>query len=259
MLIVLEGIDGAGKSTLAEELASRFTSTHKQFTAEILHRGPLKPDADPLDEYENSLEYNAGSLTKLVICDRWYLSELIYGPLYRGRSRMDEFRWAHAEKFLEARGAARFIVTAPTAVIAERLAARGEDFLKPKDQVIVHARYLELGNRLGWRQVNTSLSPNPQVLLTLAWQLQSKVRHLAMLRTYVGPPQPSVLLVSDDSAGSPAFQPYDGAPAFHQRAVAAHRHPLIGMIDESELTPAVYKVLGEPRAYHVNEAGKVLQ
>ena len=259
MLIVLEGVDGAGKSTLAEELASHFTSTHKQFTAEILHRGPLRPDADPLDEYENSLGYNAGSLTKLVICDRWYLSELIYGPLYRGRSRMGEFRWAHAEKFLEARGAVRLVVTAPTSVIAARLAGRGEDFLKPKDQVIVHARYLELGNRLGWGLVNTALAPNPQSILTLARGMQSKVRHLAMLRTYVGPAKPSVLLVSDDSPARPAFQPYDGAPVFHQRTVAAHRHPLVGMIDESELTTAVSRLLGEPRAYHVNEAGKVLR
>ena len=257
MLIVLEGIDGAGKTTLAEELAEQFAATHPHFTTEILHRGPLKPEVDPLDEYENSLTYNAANLTKLVICDRWYLSEMIYGPLYRGRSRVDEFRWAHIEKFLQARGAVKLLVSAPLSVIEERLAARGEDFLNSEDRKFVHAKYLELGNWLGWGLVNTALSPAAQTLLTMARSYQNRVRHLAPFRTYVGPPQPQTVLVSEAFPDVPAFQPFDGAPDFHKVIVQAHRHPLIGMIQADELTPAAERALGNPTVVQVSQTGKV--
>lgn len=257
MLIVLEGIDGAGKTTFAEELADQFTSTHPYFTAEVLHRGPLKPDVDPLDEYENSLTYNAADQAKLVICDRWYLSEMIYGPLYRGRSRVDEFRWAHIEKFLEARGAVRLLVSAPLSVVEQRLADRGETFLKEDDRKIVHARYLELASRLGWGLLNTALSPRPQSILTMGRTMQNRVRHLAPLRTYVGPAHPQTVLVSEAFPDVPAFQPFDGAPDFHKVIVQAHRHPLIGMIQADELTPAAERVLGNPTVVQVSQTGKV--
>ena len=245
MLIILEGVDGAGKSTLADALITEHKSRHGSYRAKVLHRGPLDKDRDPLDEYENSLEYSAADFASLTVCDRWYLSEMIYGPLYRGRSRLDEFRWVHVNKFLEARGALKIVVTAKASTIIERLDSRGEDYLKPEHIKLVHHKYHQFGPATGWMMVNSDWPIDVKGILRTAKALEAKVRGIAHLKTYVGPPNPEVLLVSNEP-GRPAFQPYDGAPAINLQIVKKHRHPMVGMIDQSEVNGHSLKALGHP-------------
>lgn len=73
-MIIVEGPDGAGKSTLVNSLADRLRY--------IVHRnsGPPK-DVEALHERINKYR----SLPHWTICDRHAgLSELIYGPIIRG-------------------------------------------------------------------------------------------------------------------------------------------------------------------------------
>ena len=75
-LIILEGVGGAGKSTLAKALRRRGYRT--------IHCG--------FDETTTNLEaFYRDMLTSLAaptVLDRSFISELVYGPVLRGRSRL---------------------------------------------------------------------------------------------------------------------------------------------------------------------------
>ncbi|GAA5707333.1 MULTISPECIES: hypothetical protein [Streptomyces] len=74
--VVIEGGDGVGKSTLAKLLVAQhgFISVHS----------PRTPDHQDLVSRYRELLARPGRL----VLDRSFLSELVYGPLYRGHSRL---------------------------------------------------------------------------------------------------------------------------------------------------------------------------
>lgn len=76
-VLVLEGPDGAGKTTLAEALVERYDAHYVHRT---WHKG--------IDVWDHHLEAliiaNERSHEQLVIIDRLHLSEQIYGRIYRG-------------------------------------------------------------------------------------------------------------------------------------------------------------------------------
>ncbi|MEV6398497.1 hypothetical protein AB0M39_27600 [Streptomyces sp. NPDC051907] len=110
--LVLEGCDGVGKSTLGERL-----STHHGFT--MVH-SPRTPDhLDLASRYRDILAEDGK-----ILFDRCFISELVYGPLHRGRSRIN---WSQAIDLTESvikRSGVLVHLTAPPAVIHQRLLSR---------------------------------------------------------------------------------------------------------------------------------------
>ncbi|MGV9312119.1 hypothetical protein ACWDR0_07975 [Streptomyces sp. NPDC003691] len=110
--LVVEGCDGVGKTTLATRLAQDHGFT-------IVH-SPRTPDhLDLAGRYRELLDRPG-----LLVLDRCFLSELVYGPLLRGRSRIT---WAQAIDLAEAvvaRDGAFLHLTAPPTVIQQRLCQR---------------------------------------------------------------------------------------------------------------------------------------
>lgn len=82
MIIVLEGPDGAGKSTLAKTLETQFEGFAKIST---VHHGPYPHLKNPSVNYLASLrrKQHNGDKKELVILDRSWLSEPIYGKVLR--------------------------------------------------------------------------------------------------------------------------------------------------------------------------------
>ncbi|MEU3183037.1 hypothetical protein ABZ707_02305 [Streptomyces sp. NPDC006923] len=110
--IILEGCDGTGKSTIATHLARThdFNTVHSLRTPDHL---------DLAGRYRDLLQ-QPGRL----ILDRCFISELVYGPLRRGRSRLT---WAQAFDLAEAVAARDGVflhLTAPPTVIRARLLER---------------------------------------------------------------------------------------------------------------------------------------
>jgi thymidylate kinase len=76
MILILEGADGTGKSTLSKELS--------RYGFQVMHR-PFDPTyLDFFDAYRKLLL----SLTEDIILDRSFISEIVYGPILRGQSRL---------------------------------------------------------------------------------------------------------------------------------------------------------------------------
>lgn len=98
MLIVVEGCDRAGKSTLCRNL-------RYQFGGEILHFSAPDPGRDPVSEYVDPLAaYRPGSGRNLYV-DRHYLGELVWPRFFSRESLMDDDKQAQIEGVLNVLGA----------------------------------------------------------------------------------------------------------------------------------------------------------
>lgn len=73
MLIVIEGPDKTGKTTLAKAIAEQLGYEYVHFSA---------PKGSPADEYIDFLL----KLKRPTVCDRFHLGELVYGPMFRGKA-----------------------------------------------------------------------------------------------------------------------------------------------------------------------------
>lgn len=136
MLVIIEGPDCAGKTTLADNMR-RFTA------AKILHRGP--PEDDPFVEYTAELEdYRPEGLGKNVVCDRWHWGEMVYGPLLRGESKLswDDFR--KVEDFLLKRGAVVAFLWDMPSELEKRMKERGDDLVSAEMLESVAVLYEEV-------------------------------------------------------------------------------------------------------------------
>lgn len=110
--VVLEGCDGVGKSTFGEHLAT-------QHGFVVVH-SPRTPDHLDLASRYRAILAEDGK----ILFDRCFISELVYGPLHRGRSRIN---WPQAIDLAEsviARSGVLIHLTAPPAIIQRRLLSR---------------------------------------------------------------------------------------------------------------------------------------
>jgi hypothetical protein len=103
MIVILEGPDGAGKTTLAEQLAKKYGLVYK-------HEGPPPPKVNVLEYYGQLLDEARG---KNVVFDRLALGERVYGPVYRNLDRLGADGWLVFKRLIFASGALH-IVCLPT-------------------------------------------------------------------------------------------------------------------------------------------------
>lgn len=111
-LIVLDGCDGTGKTTLAQAISRR----HGHM---VIHSGRTPDGTDIHARYRQILAEPGPA-----VLDRSFISELVYGPLYHGRSRLTPEDAASLARTVAARGGTLVHLTArPDAIIA-RLRSR---------------------------------------------------------------------------------------------------------------------------------------
>lgn len=148
-LIVLEGCDGAGKSSLAEALLTYTGGV-------IVHKGP--PTEDAFSEYMDiPYPYMGAEIGDIVILDRWHLGEMIYGPKYRGVSQITMEQARDIDRVLDIYGAIKLHLDAPDDILEARAFERGEDFIKAEDIKDIAYQYRLLCQQLRWwRTVHTN-------------------------------------------------------------------------------------------------------
>jgi GTPase SAR1 family protein len=133
LIIILEGPDGSGKTTLARRLC-------EDLTLEYHHEGVPPAEVPPLVHYGRVLE---GWRGRNVVLDRLALGERVYGPPIRGRDRLGDDGWRVFRRLLIATGARQVICLPPLDLCFERWRAheKPELFRDPATFYRTYAAY----------------------------------------------------------------------------------------------------------------------
>jgi thymidylate kinase len=216
MLIILEGPDGAGKTTLAREIAA-IISEHAE--VDVLRAGPLTEH--PLDAYEVPLaNYRPGM--RHVVCDRWHLGEAIYPAILNRKTVWDGAIAEHIHLFLKSRGACVVVINPKVSELKTRVKIRGDDLIQVEHLDYISSRYNKLPARHITMRYDAQRLASPREIVNTARALHLDASILNPFETYVGSTNPGVLLFGDERAAAarrkqpdlPAFAPY-GATSGH--------------------------------------------
>lgn len=215
MLIIIEGTDASGKTTLASEIQREIVISNPSASTLTLHKGkPSQPTRlGVLDDYVLSTERDrhiTSVASSFSISDRWHWGEATYAPLKRPETNKDGFGllgvagWRWTELYLASRGASQFWLYQELEVIQKRLAERGDDYIE------VHEleKILELYTNTAEQAINLEkLEPGEDSInqvTELAKYVIGRAKHIwwetekiRSFPTYIGVPLPEVLLVGD--------------------------------------------------------------
>lgn len=131
MIIIVEGPDGAGKTTLVNELLK----SHPGSTSKHFSNPKSKEEAlNYWKVYAEAVE--ATDPTKVTIFDRCWYSDMVYGPLFRGELEMDARHARMLDALAQMHGGCFLIYcTAPINVLWARCVKRGEEFVLDKHKL----------------------------------------------------------------------------------------------------------------------------
>jgi len=131
MIIIVEGPDGAGKTTRIDQLlASHPGSVYRHFS---------NPKTD--EEAFGYWKVYAQNITncdptKLTVFDRSWYSDVVYGPIFRDRVEMDLVHVEMLESLVITHGGGFVLYcTAPTHVLWKRCQERGEKFVLSREKL----------------------------------------------------------------------------------------------------------------------------
>lgn len=129
MLIIIEGADKTGKTTLANAIVDKFGCKYVHFG---------KPKKHPATEYA---EYALSISPKdNLVLDRFYLGELVYGPLLRGKAGINDVEFATLERILRTKQAILIQTITDSALANKRLKVSTQDEAVNEDQNTKAAR-----------------------------------------------------------------------------------------------------------------------
>jgi len=130
-IVILEGPDGSGKTTLAQQITERYGHRYH-------HEGPPPKGQDPYTyyltrAYELVLE-TFGETPGRVVVDRFALGDRVYGPVLRGKDLLGDSGWRKLREGFDTVGAVRVLCLPPKNVCREIWAKRkGEEYIKKLD------------------------------------------------------------------------------------------------------------------------------
>lgn len=110
---ILEGVDGAGKTTLAEYLCERYGAMY-------FHDGPPNNPEYAMAELVDDLAQHP----ERAVFDRFHLGNFAYGTVFRGASDLSAFEMELLDEMLNKRGAALILCQPPEEQIEKVLRVR---------------------------------------------------------------------------------------------------------------------------------------
>lgn len=263
MLIIVEGPDGSGKTTLCNELERQL---HNEVGAKPIIRfeaGP--PQQHPLNEYETSLleiDYRPNG-NHHVICDRWHLGEAVYPQLLGRKTRWNIAIARHISLFLRSRGALVVYVESTRDRVAKSIAERSDatsiDRFTLGAWCDVVSRFREQVRLSGLATYETPSEFNTEEVarevITSAKNIERIKSDLNQFITYVGPRFPKALLFGDQRnrpplQNSPAFGPYPSTSGSYLLShLDVQGFNSIGLANACDVDDpvAIYETLDKPR------------
>lgn len=248
MLIIVEGTDGNGKSTVIEELVRYVERIDPRSKIEVLHKGP--PTQHPLDEYVKPLLSYRPLQGHHIICDRWHVGEWVYPEVLNRRTQADRAVWYYTEMFLHSRGAFVLYPRVDENARHRWFIERGDDLVQVHQLAKLDAGYSFMRDQhlLPYRHWVIDNEHAVGAVITHAKHRESMSARLNTLTTYVGPPRPDWLLIGDVRNAvtgpedlSPAFMPYRGTSGHYLfSALRRHRFVGVGLLNANDVDDALW-------------------
>ena len=204
-MIVIEGCDGTGKTTLAKNLASLLG-------LEYVHESTPKG----LDNFQYYLD-RALELPRNAVLDRFHLGEYVY-PKLKNDGRLPLLPWQQSmiERVLLAKGAILIRTQLVRSDIVRTIEERGDDYIVPSEVATIEELFHEVTQHTilpTWtRNFN---QPDPATIADLCTYYRYSIHRSYALRNYSGCGQlirPDWILVGDCFADGTEAQ--DGKMAF---------------------------------------------
>lgn len=133
MLIIFEGHDLSGKTSIAQELSKRLEGSiyvknnHQPFGDTEAERYKLKRSYDTVIDLFKVMNYEMPR--SHMVLDRFFLSELVYSEVLRNNPQIQDPYYNRLNKRVKSLDTLLVLVQAPEADIIKRRAKRGEDRL----------------------------------------------------------------------------------------------------------------------------------
>jgi ABC-type cobalamin/Fe3+-siderophores transport system ATPase subunit len=171
MFIIVEGPDGAGKSTLVQELAMHLWHADR---GTVLINPKRSPRQHVLVEYKLRLDFYQPRKGIDLILDRCWYSDDVYGPRRRGAGLEAGVR-TELEVWADGLGAVVALLDQPDELLRTRLLVRGDEDVEPDDVAIYAALYRSQSEAWG---LETLVNPNPAELIERAAKREDTARAL---------------------------------------------------------------------------------
>lgn len=245
MLVIIEGPDGAGKTTLTRQIVSQVPDDR---SVTIHHAQP--PRYHALREYEDPL-HGYSPTNEDVICDRWHLGEYVYPEILQRPTSFDPPARLHVELFFKKLGALVVHLDPPYDVIRRNIINRGVETELDRQaterfsETCELFRYAVLACGLPTYHITQRMHGENNVaeIIAHARRLERTATVLEPFTTYVGGQLIETLLVGDVRGTvrnpvhglSPAFVPYpDTSGHFLMSALLEAVYPNVGVINAND-------------------------
>lgn len=207
ILVILEGPDCAGKTTLADRLQAEIERTTRD---KVLRLSSGPPALHPLDEYVVPLLGYRPAIGTHIICDRLHWGEAVYPLVLRRPSSLDGGVFSYIEAFLASRGAYVVHLTQPVEELERRMRERGDDLIRPDQLAVIVDEYNKVNREsaLPFTCRRGGVDDlGVRAIIANAQRLEDLYAPLNEFVTYVGPRYPDRLMLGD--VRGPAFQTDD--------------------------------------------------
>lgn len=140
-VIIIEGCDLSGKSTLFDAIIKKFPGIGIKITDRPINGSPTERRKIK-DYYRSILSYmNLNYQSKTLILDRFFPSEMVYSLPKRGYEAMDDDDFPDLEKVIKHRKHIILYCDPGLPTIFERLLVRGDDYVDAPALKELYIRY----------------------------------------------------------------------------------------------------------------------
>jgi thymidylate kinase len=157
-MVIFEGSDATGKSTLELELQNR------------LNWDIIKGSSFELAKCTNDELFNHFKEVTLnnpnAIIDRWAISNYIYADIFKDYTRITDQQLQYLESLIEANNDTLVYVRADPEVVKHRLRQRGDEYIEEDDVDSIIEAYDNLFHNAKFKyiEIDTSTGTDPSIL-----------------------------------------------------------------------------------------------